>query len=141
MLRLRVVLSISEPASRLRPDHGNGQFPPGMLDICKKEKDKMMSGGKKGLDAKHWSIGYGGLIFCLVCLLIVFNWISSSVPVLRIQESAVHLPTNLRLNEKEVTAILNAWPSAPQLLVYDFDSKNLDVHSVVYGDRFQFVET
>ena len=101
----------------------------------------MMSGGKKGLDAKHWSIGYGGLIFCLVCLLIVFNWISSSVPVLRIQESAVHLPTNLRLNEKEVTAILNAWPSAPQLLVYDFDSKNLDVHSVVYGDRFQFVET
>jgi hypothetical protein len=101
----------------------------------------MMSGEKNAIDSKYKRSGYVGLILCLLCLLGAFHWISSSVPVLRTQESAVHLPTNVRQNGKEVTAFLNAWPSDPQLLVYDFHSKSLDVHSVMAKTRFLFGET
>ena len=101
----------------------------------------MISGERNRIDTKQRSQGYVGLILCLLCLLIAFHWVSTSVPVLRTQESAVHLPTYLRFNEKEVTAFLSSWPSDPQLLVYDFDSKNLDVHSVMHGNRFQFGDT
>ncbi len=101
----------------------------------------MMSGQKNGIDSNYRSRGYAGLILCLMCLLIAFHFISASVPVLRTQEWGVHLPSNVRLNENEVTAVLNVSPSAPQLLVYDFDSKKLDVHSVMYGNRFQFGDT